>query len=342
MVIRARSSAIARSWSRRVRPAQRRVEHMVHSQLHDLTTEPGLTGLSDSGFIEHDGVQVAWYEVGPKDAAATAVFIHGYCLSAESFYDQVKDVRAHFPQVRCLLVDVRGHGQSTHVTPAECTVAGAADDVLAVIAQRAADGPLVVLGHSMGGMIALNLLRRAPRSVAERVAGMVLVSTSIQRFAAAGFARVLESHLMKALYRACLRLPEKANSARFEIAAVVAPAFAALLQGFPQMDKLQFHVSMLLDTPMSSYAGFFDDLVEHSEFGAAARLRDIPGEIVVGSADIVTPKRQSEVIARHWPAAAHTVIDGAGHMVILEEPDEVSKALGRVLKAVVDKAQGPH
>ena len=45
---------------------------MVHSQLHDLTTEPGLTGLSDSGFIEHDGVQVAWYEVGPKDAAATA------------------------------------------------------------------------------------------------------------------------------------------------------------------------------------------------------------------------------------------------------------------------------
>ena len=79
---------------------------MVHSQLHDLTTEPGLTGLSDSGFIEHDGVQVAWYEVGPKDAAATAVFIHGYCLSAESFYDQVKDVRAHFPQVRCLLVDL--------------------------------------------------------------------------------------------------------------------------------------------------------------------------------------------------------------------------------------------
>ena len=43
MVIRARSSAIARSWSRRARPRMRSIEHTVHDQLHDLTTEPGLT-----------------------------------------------------------------------------------------------------------------------------------------------------------------------------------------------------------------------------------------------------------------------------------------------------------
>ena len=165
MVIRARSSAVARSWSRRVRPRMRAIEHAVHNELHDLTTEPGLTGVSDSGFVDNDGVRVAWYEVGPEDAEVTAVFIHGYCLSAESFYSQVNDVRRNYPTVRCLLVDVRGHGQSTHVAPAQCTVRGAADDVLAVIAERAAEGPLVLLGHSMGGMIALNLLRRAPRQI---------------------------------------------------------------------------------------------------------------------------------------------------------------------------------
>lgn len=335
MIIRARSSAIARSWARRVRPQMRRVEHGVHSQLHDLTTEPGLTQVSATGFVDNEGVRVAWYEVGPADAAVTAVFIHGYCLSAESFYSQVADVRANYPSVRCVLVDVRGHGRSTHVAPSECTVRGAADDVLAVIAERAATGPLVVMGHSMGGMIALNLLRRAPRQVAQRIEGMLLVSTSMQRFAAEGMARMLESRTLGAIYSACLRLPDRMNRARFEAAAVVTPAFAALLQGFPQMDSLQFHVSMLLDTPMSSYAGFFDDLVEHSEFGAAARLRDIQGEIVVGNYDIVTPKRQSEVIARHWPAATFTAIEGAGHMVILEEPREVSKALGRVLDRVL-------
>ena len=61
MVIRARSSAIARSWSRRVRPRMRSIEHTVHDQLHDLTTEPGLTGVTDSGFVDNDGVRVAWY-----------------------------------------------------------------------------------------------------------------------------------------------------------------------------------------------------------------------------------------------------------------------------------------
>lgn len=335
MVIRARFSAIARSWSRRVRPRMRSIEHTVYDQLHDLTTEPGLTGVTDSGFVDNDGVRVAWYEVGPQDAEATVVFIHGYCLSAESFYSQVNDVRRNYPSVRCLLVDVRGHGQSTHVAPAQCTVRGAADDVLAVIAERAAEGPLVLLGHSMGGMIALNLLRRAPRDVFDRVEGMALVATSMQRFAAAGVARMLESKTLGAVYRVCLKLPRRLNRVRFEVAALVAPAFAALLQGFPQMDKLQFHVAMLLDTPMSSYAGFFDDLVEHSEFGATARLRSVPGEIVVGQHDIVTPRRQSEVIARHWPGSTLTVVDGAGHMVILEEPSEVSKALGRVLDRVL-------
>ena len=146
---------------------------------------------------------------------------------------------------------------------------------------------------------------------------------------------MLESKTLGAVYRVCLKLPRRLNRVRFEVAALVAPAFAALLQGFPQMDKLQFHVAMLLDTPMSSYAGFFDDLVEHSEFGATARLRSVPGEIVVGQHDIVTPRRQSEVIARHWPGSTLTVVDGAGHMVILEEPSEVSKALGRVLDRVL-------
>ena len=61
MIIRARSSAIARSWARRVRPQMRRVEHDVHSQLHDLTTEPGLTQVSATGFVDNEGVRVAWY-----------------------------------------------------------------------------------------------------------------------------------------------------------------------------------------------------------------------------------------------------------------------------------------
>ena len=67
--------------------------------------------------------------------------------------------------------------------------------------------------------------------------------------------------------------------------------------------------------------------------GPAHGLR---GEVIVGSADIVTPRSQSDVILEHWPAARLTEVDGAGHMVILEEPEAISEALGRLLVPLVD------
>ncbi|MDO5031310.1 alpha/beta fold hydrolase [Corynebacterium sp.] len=338
MVIRQRSSIIARSWGRRLRPTVRAMERDVHSRLHDAHTEPGLTNLRASGFVDNDGVRIAWYECGApaETAEVTVVFVHGYSLSSESFYSQANFVRENFPQARCLLVDLRGHGQSSEVPPARCTISAAADDVLRAIDARAPQGPLVIVGHSLGGMVALNVIRRARRDVATRMAGAVIISSSMRRFAARGFAKILHSRTMGWIYELCLRLPERMDRVRFEFASVCAPVFAALLQGFPQMDKLQFHVAMLLDTPLSSYTGFFDDLQRHSEFGAAARLRSIPGEVVVGDMDIVTPLSQSQLLVKHWPGAMLSTVESAGHMVILEEPEEVSQAIGRVLKRVLE------
>ena len=79
---------------------------------------------------------------------------------------------------------------------------------------------------------------------------------------------------------------------------------------------------------------FFDGLLEHAEYGAAPRLAKLKGEVVVGTADIVTPRSQSEVLCKHWPAANLQTVEGSGHMVILEDPEAISAALGRVLDAI--------
>ena len=55
---------------------------------------------------------------------------------------------------------------------------------------------------------------------------------------------------------------------------------------------------------------------------------------MLGTADIVTPRSQSEVLCQHWPAADLHTAKGSGHMVILEEPGAISEALGRVLDAI--------
>ncbi|MCG7248485.1 alpha/beta hydrolase [Corynebacterium simulans] len=336
MVHRARAKTIARSWARRLRPTRRNEQHLMYESLHNHTDEPGLTGIDSLGTVRNDGLDIAWYEVGPQDSDITVVFIHGYCLSAEAYYSQVDYMRRHFPEIRCLLVDIRGHGLSTEVTPAQCTVDAAADDVLAVLSKRASRGKLVVVGHSLGGMVALNVIRRAPDEVYQRVDSALLIATSMRRFAAKGVAQILESKALGSLYNACMRLPGRMDRIRFEVAQWVAPLFAALLAGFPQMEKLQFHVAMLMDTPLSSYTGFFDDLLDHSEYAATDRLARLRGEVIVGSADIVTPRSQSDVILDHWPAARLTEVDGAGHMVILEEPEAISEALGRLLVPLVD------
>lgn len=117
MIYRARARTIAHSWARRLRPTHRNEQHLIYESLHNHTDEPGLTGIDSLGTVRNDGLDIAWYEVGPQDADITVVFIHGYCLSAESYYSQVDYIRRHFPEVRCLLVDIRGHGLSTEVTP---------------------------------------------------------------------------------------------------------------------------------------------------------------------------------------------------------------------------------
>ncbi|MGX1738589.1 alpha/beta fold hydrolase [Corynebacterium flavescens] len=325
--------AVGRSWGERLRPGTRAASRTITANLHDHRTEPGLTQLSATGFVDNEGVRIAWFEAGPESAEQTVLFIHGYSLSSESFYAQVAHVRARFPQARCLLVDVRGHGQSAPVAPEQCTVEAAADDVLAVVSQRLPTGRIVVVGHSLGGMVALNLIRRAPQELYERIDSALLLATSMRRFAAKGVAQVLQSRTLRAVYRACLRKPRRADGIRYELARLAVPALAVALEGFPQMEKLRFHGAMLLDTPLSSYTGFFDDLLEHSEYAATARLQGVSGAILVGSLDVVTPLSQSEVIAHKWPAAALHEVEGAGHMLILEEPEAVNEALDLLIGA---------
>ena len=132
-----------------------------------------------------DGVALTVEEVGPTEAPLTVVFVHGYALSMASWTFQRRDLgeqlataNGHRPTARLVFYDQRGHGSSGRGTAERSTIDQLAADLESVLTARVPRGPVVLVGHSMGGMTVLALARRRPELFGTRVAGVALVSTS--------------------------------------------------------------------------------------------------------------------------------------------------------------------
>lgn len=105
--------------------------------------------------LTRDGVKLYYEEAGAADPAM--VFVHGWCCDHTHHAPQVE----HFsPHHRCISVDLRGHGRSD--VPADgYTIPEFADDVASLCGQLGLRKPVIV-GHSMGGAVALALAARHP------------------------------------------------------------------------------------------------------------------------------------------------------------------------------------
>ncbi|SES23302.1 Tropinesterase [Corynebacterium cystitidis DSM 20524] len=279
----------------------------------------------------NDDVPVHWYEVGQPDAEITVVYIHGFTLAAEAFYQQVNALRG--TGVRQVLMDLRGHGQTGAVPPEECSVDAAADDVWAVMREREVRGPVIVVGHSLGGLVALSLIRRYTHQC--DVAGVVLINASVEALADQGIPQILATPVADAIYDAVEASPEEADKFRNEVTKIIAPGLAVTIFHRDTDDELiDFHAAMIHETPLETYVGFFDDLQVHEELQAGPALAGVPGYVLVGTQDDVTPLSQAERIQEIWPDSYLQVVPNAGHMLPLEAPESVTVALLRLIEKV--------
>ncbi|MFO6449637.1 alpha/beta fold hydrolase [Corynebacterium amycolatum] len=360
----AKAPAFARSAALRLTKSGRRRLALEHGALHSQTREPGLTDLTSTGVVHIKTTPVAaeiaakdderkasdkpdavttdipvhWYEVEPSELAkepVTIVFVHGFTLAGESWYRQFNALRKSHPEARLLTMDLRGHGQTGAVPASLCTVEGAAADALAVIAERAATGKLIVVGHSLGGLIALHMVRAAEESIRRRIAGVVLISTSIDKLAAQGVPQILASPVADAARNAIESSPKEIRKFREAIASQMAPSLAvAVFARRTDYEIIEFHAAMINETPLETFVGYLDDLQDHDEFAAGPYLEGLPGAVLVGTKDNVTPRKQADLIMEKWPDAELVEVDGAGHMLPLEAPEAVNRAIERVLEKV--------
>ncbi len=124
-----------------------------------------------------DGVALRVEEVGEPSAPMTVVFVHGFCLHMGSWYFQRQDL-PDCTDARLVFYDQRSHGRSGRSSTGQCTIDQLDRDLAAVLRTVAPTGPVVLVGHSMGGMTIMALARQCPELFATRVAGVALISTA--------------------------------------------------------------------------------------------------------------------------------------------------------------------
>jgi pimeloyl-ACP methyl ester carboxylesterase len=102
-----------------------------------------------------DGATLRYDDTGSGEPPI--VFVHGWCCNRTNWRAQVPHYSKHH---RVIALDQRGHGESDKPDQ-DYTIAGFVDDLTHVIQSLNIDRPVIV-GHSMGGVIAMNFARKHP------------------------------------------------------------------------------------------------------------------------------------------------------------------------------------
>ena len=147
-----------------------------------------------------DGVPLVVREVGPQDAPLTVVFAHGFCMCMGAFHFQ----RGRFEQewgddVRMVFFDQRGHGESGAAQLDTYTVPQLGDDLQTVLEEVVPRGPVVLVGHSMGGMTVLSHARQHPEQYGTRIVGAALISSAAEGLPRSPVGEILQNPALEAV-----------------------------------------------------------------------------------------------------------------------------------------------
>lgn len=263
---------------------------------------PGANGAppSSSHFVEA-GTAHLHYLVGPprRATAPVVLLIHGTGSNALSWSYQLRGLRA---VARPVAVDLPGHGLSARIGAPSIPAYAAA---VAETMTRLSPGRFFVAGHSLGGAVALELALRHP----ERVRGLILISTGAHfpALAATPSLFLLPIAVAPGKFRD-LFLGEEVS------AEALALARAAVAGCPPDIIRADINAAKAFDAR-----------------SALPRLR-CPALILCGTEDHITPPRYAAWLKEGLPDSRVTLVQGAGHMLPLERPEQVNAALARFLR----------
>lgn len=290
-----------------------------------------------------DGVPLAVQEVGPAgggDADLTVVLVHGFANDSRAWHFQRRDLpELTDPRVRLVLYDQRSHGRSGSSPKKTSTIEQLGKDLDAVLRATVRNGPIVLVGHSMGGMVVMALAEQRPELFRDRVCAVALIGSSAGEVGASGLTRPwLSRHnpLTRGLGVVAGWQPALVENARRTGKHVAWSIVRNLAFGDRSVSPALVDLTdrMIGATTVRAVTDFIDTLGSHDRRAALAGLRHCEVLVLGGDADRFTPFEHAEVIAAELPDAELVRVEGAGHMVMLEQHASVtSHVIGLIRRA---------
>ena len=242
------------------------------------------------------------------------VMLHGWGMHSGLWFPLLPRLIERY---RMHLVDLPGHGHSDAlVTPPPLSLRRVVEAVELAIAETPAPAPLMILGWSLGGQVALEWARLRP----ERVGALVLMSTTpsfVQRpdwqhAMAEATLRQFGDELTVA-YRPTLKRfvtlqVQGSEHARDALASLRSQLFA---RGEPSPQALRDSLELLASSDLRNGIGAISQ----------------PALVIAGDRDTLTPVAAARWLARALPQASLVVIAGAAHAPFLSHPEAVVAAL---------------
>lgn len=261
-------------------------------------------------FSLDSGISLAALDLG--DAHAPPIlFIHGFPLDGSMWHHAAQHLA---PNHRILVPDLRGYGQSPPVGE-HALIADYADDLADLLDAARISTPAVLVGLSMGGMIALDFARRFP----QRLRALVLCCTRATPETPEGLER------RAALAHEALNLGT-ANLAAAMASALFHPEVAPDLRALWQR--------RIAATDPRTVAAGARALASRPDARPLLPTLRVPSLVIAGESDTLTPPDSLRAIADAIPGAAFRIIPRAGHLPPVEQPQAFTQTLADFLRTL--------
>ena len=272
----------------------------VHSPAQDVRASDGVRL-----HVEIDGNDLP----GP-----TFVFAHGYVENVDVWHYPRVALRDSF---RMVLYDQRSHGASGRSPIDHITMGQLASDLKSVI-DETTNGPVILVGHSMGGMTIMEFARNYPEYFDHQVQAAVLINTSSGRM-------MVTNPTFNRLAPLVRRGSPVVTWAR---GALTRPVIVGLLTGpdirSEHADMIEKMVNRTSPSTFTHFSPLFTTLDTSEGFPTLGR---VPTTVVGGTSDRLTPVSHSRYIAKQIPGASLVELERVGHFSMFENAERVVEVL---------------